>query len=74
MYGNEFNMSGIKFKDRSWFLTCFTRRPAKRVARKPKHDTNKNLKQIQNAKNGEERVSFRVKLLQSSFLTSVGFI
>ena len=29
--GNEFNKSGMEFKDRSWFLTCFTRGPAKEV-------------------------------------------
>ena len=41
----------MEFKDRSWFLTCFTRGTAKEVnyfwrklARKPKHDTNKNYK------------------------------
>ena len=44
-------------------LTYFWRK----LARKPKHDTSKNFKQIQSVKNGEERVSFRVKLVQSSF-------
>ena len=82
MYGNEFNISGMEFKDHSWFLTCFIRGHAKRVnlflektCSKPKHDTNKNFKQIQNAKNlcPWGRVSFTVKFLQSSFLTSVGF-
>ena len=63
VYGNEFNMSDMEFKDRSWFFNLiynvdlqkeltYLRR---KLARKPKHDTNKNFKQIQNAKNGEEK-------------------